>query len=107
MYWFASDMGEPGVPSPLNTRLMRDMADDPDATRTFLRVLNHEVRPSEFMTTPRLARTAARALRDMPDQMVATLKEIVTATRANTRRARQRRVSPPGLTSAGWQAGQR
>ena len=100
MYWFASDMGEPGVPSPLNARLLRDIAVDPEATRTFFRVLNHEIRPSELLTTPRLARTAARALRDRPDQMVATLKEIITAGRRNARRARRRRVSPPGMTGA-------
>jgi flavin-dependent dehydrogenase len=98
MYWFASDMGEPGVPSPLNARLLRDIAVDPEATRTFFRVLNHEIRPSELLTTPRLARTAVRALRDRPDQMVATLKEIIIAGRRNARRARRRRVSPPGMT---------
>jgi menaquinone-9 beta-reductase len=80
MYWFASDMGEPGVSSPLTTRGFRDIAVDAEATRTFLRVLDHEVRPSQRLTTPRLARAAARALRDEPDQMLATLKEIATAT---------------------------
>jgi 2-polyprenyl-6-methoxyphenol hydroxylase-like FAD-dependent oxidoreductase len=99
MYWFAGDMGEPGVVSPLNARLLGDIAGDVEATRTFFRVLNHEIRPSEFLTTQRLARAAARTLRDRPDQMVATLKEIVTAARANARRARQRQAWPPGMTA--------
>ncbi|MCW2649687.1 MAG: hypothetical protein JWR32_663 [Mycobacterium sp.] len=38
MYWFAGDMGEPGVVSPLNARLLGDIAGDVEATRTFFRV---------------------------------------------------------------------
>jgi 2-polyprenyl-6-methoxyphenol hydroxylase-like FAD-dependent oxidoreductase len=103
MYWFARDMGAPGVSSPLNTRMLRDIAVEPEAIRMFLRVLNHEIRPSELMTTPRLLRTAARALLDKPGQIGTTLIEIVTAARLNARRARQRQVLPPGVTSAAWQ----
>jgi menaquinone-9 beta-reductase len=91
MHWFATDMGAPGLASPLITRVLRDISVDAEATRTLLRVLNHEVRPSHLFTTPRLARAAARALRDRPDRMVATLKEIATAARDQVRRARRRR----------------
>jgi flavin-dependent dehydrogenase len=91
MHWFATDMGAPGLASPLITRVLRDISVDAEATRTLLRVLNHEVRPSQLFTTPRLARAAARALRDRPDRMVATLKEIATAARDQVRRARRRR----------------
>jgi len=92
MHWFAKDMGAPGSSTPFNTRMIRDLAADPEATQTFVRVLNHEVPPSELFTRPRAVRAAARALVDRPDQVVATLKEIVSAGRQNARRARQRRM---------------
>jgi 2-polyprenyl-6-methoxyphenol hydroxylase-like FAD-dependent oxidoreductase len=91
MHWFATDLGAPGLSSPLITRVLGDIAVDAEATRTLLRVLNHEVRPSQLFTAPRLARAAARALRDRPDRMVATLKEIATAVGDQVRRARRRR----------------
>jgi 2-polyprenyl-6-methoxyphenol hydroxylase-like FAD-dependent oxidoreductase len=98
MYWFAQDMGAPGVSSPLITHVLRDIAADSDATQLFFRVLNHEVRPSQLLTTSRSARAAARALRAKPSHVVATLKEIFTAAREEVRRARQRRVTPSGMT---------
>ncbi len=99
MYWFAQDMGAPGVSSPFTTHLMQDIARDPDATQLFIRVFNHEVRPSQLLTTSRAARAAARALRAKPSHIVATLKEIFTAASESTRRARHRRAMPPGMTS--------
>jgi menaquinone-9 beta-reductase len=92
MYWFASDMGARGAASPLMTRLMRNLAADPEATLMFFGVLNHEIRPSELFTRPRALRAAARALLDRPDQLIATLKEIVDIGKQNARRARRRRV---------------
>ena len=92
MYWFASDMGAPGAASPLMTRLMHGLAVDPNATQMFFGVLNHEIRPSQLFTRPRAVRAAARALLDRPDQLIATLKEIVSLGKQNARRARQRRV---------------
>jgi 2-polyprenyl-6-methoxyphenol hydroxylase-like FAD-dependent oxidoreductase len=103
MYWFAKDISPPGVSSPFTTRLMRDIAHDPDATQRLIRVLNHEVRPSQLFTTSRAVRAAARAFRDKPSHIVSTVKEIVTAARDDTRRARQRRAMPPGMTSEAWQ----
>jgi menaquinone-9 beta-reductase len=92
MYWFASGMGAPGASSPLTTRLMRDVADDPKATQMFFGVLNHEIRPSQLFTRPRAARAAARALLDRPHRLIPTLKEIASARRVNMRRARQRQM---------------
>jgi menaquinone-9 beta-reductase len=93
MHWFASDMGAAGAASPLSTRLMRDVADDPKATLMFFGVLNHEVRSSQLFTSPRAFRAAARALLDRPDQLIVTLKEIASVGKQNARRARQRRVA--------------
>jgi hypothetical protein len=90
MYWFASDMGRSGTSSPLTTRLMRDVADDPQATQMFFGVLNHEIRPSQLFTPPRAVRAAARALRDRPDRLVAMVKEFISLGRQNARRDRPR-----------------
>jgi 2-polyprenyl-6-methoxyphenol hydroxylase-like FAD-dependent oxidoreductase len=95
MHWFASDMGVPGASSPLSTRLMRDIADDPQATQMFFGVLNHEIRPSQLFTPPRAVRAAARALRDRPDRLVATVKEFISLGRQNARRDRQRPMVSP------------
>jgi len=92
MYWFASDMGVPGISSPLTTRLMRDIADNPEATRMFFGVLNHEVRPSQLFTPPRAVRATARALRDRPDRLIPTFKEFFSLGMQNARRTRHKRA---------------
>lgn len=94
MYWFATDMGAPGPSTPLVTEVLRDVAADRDATLALLRVLNHEIRPDRLLTRRRLARAAARALRDRPGQRRAIAKEIATAVREEIRRARRRRADP-------------
>ena len=58
----------------------------------FLRVLNRDISPSQFLTPSRLARIAARALLDRPDRAVAAIKEIARTARRNARRSRQRRT---------------
>lgn len=92
MYWFASDLGAPGAPTPLNTALSRHMRDNPEAPLMFLRLLNRDISPSEFLTPSRLARIAARALLDRPDRAFAAIKEIARTGRRNVRRSRQKRV---------------
>ena len=59
MYWFAQNMGAPGVSPPLNPHLLLDIARDPDTTQLLFRVINHEVRPSQLITTSRAARAAS------------------------------------------------
>jgi menaquinone-9 beta-reductase len=101
MHWLANDFGAPGAATPLTTRLMRDVAADPDATQRFFGVLNRDVRPSQLFTTPMVARAAARALRDRPDRMIATFKEIVHAGWQTARRSRQRPINPQAGGVAG------
>jgi 2-polyprenyl-6-methoxyphenol hydroxylase-like FAD-dependent oxidoreductase len=96
MYWFATDMGVPGPPTPLVTQVLRDIAADSDATLTLLRVLNHEVTPGRLLTPGRLAVSAARAFRGHPDRL-ATSREIAAALRDGVRRARWSRRGPTGL----------
>jgi hypothetical protein len=76
---------------------MQDLAADPKATQRLFRVLNHETRPSQLFTRPMVARAAARALRDRPDRITATLKEIISLGRENARRSRRKRVAPPAI----------
>ncbi|OHV05950.1 NAD(P)/FAD-dependent oxidoreductase [Mycobacterium talmoniae] len=90
MYWFAHDMATPGASTPLATRMLRDIAADAAATQQLLDVLNHDLRPSQLFTTGRVIKAAARALRDRPDLMWATLREIASAVKAEVYRARHR-----------------
>jgi menaquinone-9 beta-reductase len=85
MYWFAADMGRPGPPPPLVTEVLRDIAGDNDATRTLLKVLNHEHNPARLQTPRRLAVATARAIRRHP---VAASKEVATTFADKIRRAR-------------------
>lgn len=94
MHWFANDFGTPGATTPFRTRLMKEVAADPAAKQMLLGALNHDVRPSQLFTTRLVARAAARALRDRPDRLFATLKEIVSAGRQNADRSRRRRLAP-------------
>jgi flavin-dependent dehydrogenase len=97
MYWFATDMGVPGPSTPLVTQVLRDIAADSDATLKLLQVLNHEVEPGRLLTSGRLAVAAARALRDRPDHVGATSKEIAAALCDEFRRTRWGRKTPPGM----------
>ena len=98
MYWFASLMGRPGAASPLTNRLLREVSTDTEAVRSFLRVLNHDLRPSQLFTPALLARATARTVRDEPGRIVATLKEALASTKENVRQARHKRRRPPGMT---------
>lgn len=90
MYWFAHDMGVPGVSTPLVTRMLRDIASEASATAQFLGVMNHDLSPARLLTPGRMAKAAIRALRDRPDQAAATLREIGSAIKAEVYRARHR-----------------
>jgi menaquinone-9 beta-reductase len=94
MYWLAKDMGQPGVATPLITSVLRQIAESEAGPRELLQVLNHEIPPSKLFTTARLLRAAARALRDQPRQIPATVGEIVGAATAEIHRATRRRKLP-------------
>jgi len=96
MYWFASDMGAPGPPTPLVTRVLRDISKRPGGGQDLLRMLDHEIPPSALFTRPRLALAAVRALADRPRQARATAREIGASVREQVRRDRLR----PGVVPA-------
>jgi 2-polyprenyl-6-methoxyphenol hydroxylase-like FAD-dependent oxidoreductase len=91
MYWFAHDMGAPG-PTPLVVReLQRRIAADPQLTEALLRVLNHEVPPSEAFS-PALALAAmSKALLASRGQRRVVLREARTIVANQLRRRRRAR----------------
>ncbi len=91
MHWFAADMGAPGPLPPLAAQFNRDIADDEEATEALLRVLNHDLQPSQFLTPRRLGRAAFRALRNQPGQISAMVREAASELRNEVSRYRQRR----------------
>ncbi|HEX4304683.1 MAG TPA: NAD(P)/FAD-dependent oxidoreductase, partial [Solirubrobacterales bacterium] len=50
MYWFAHDMGAAGPTPPWRREAQRRIDADPRATAAMVRVLNHELRPSQLFT---------------------------------------------------------
>ena len=93
MHWFAADMGSAGRMRPLADQALRDIAADEESTRLFLRMLNHEVRPSQLFTAPRIAKAAAGVARRRPRQIPEMLMEGMYELRKGIRRASQGRPS--------------
>lgn len=91
MHWFATDMGAAGASPPLARQFTRDMAGDEEAAECLLRVLNHEIPPSQLFTPRRLGRAAVRAVRDRPDQIPAMARELKAEIRNEVGRYKQRR----------------
>ncbi|MFJ6095222.1 NAD(P)/FAD-dependent oxidoreductase [Williamsia muralis] len=85
MYWFATDTGVPGPPTPLVTEVLREVAANPTATLTLLQILNHEINPTRLLTPKHLAAATARALRKQP---ALTIKEVLDTVRKEIRRTR-------------------
>jgi flavin-dependent dehydrogenase len=105
MYWFAHDMGVPGVPTPLVTRMLRDIASDQSAVAQFLGVMNHDLSPARLLTPGRMAKAAIRALRDRPDLAGATLREIASAVKDQSHRAWHRAGHPSDQSRASTRSG--
>ncbi|MGH9096966.1 MAG: hypothetical protein ACRDWB_06045, partial [Acidimicrobiales bacterium] len=61
MYWFASDMGADGENPAIVADMMLGLGTEDEGTERFLRVLNHELLPSQLFNPGRLARTLTRA----------------------------------------------
>lgn len=50
MYWLAHDMGASGPTPPMRQEIQRRIAADPDLRTAMVRILNHDLRPSEVFT---------------------------------------------------------
>jgi 2-polyprenyl-6-methoxyphenol hydroxylase-like FAD-dependent oxidoreductase len=91
MYWFAHDMGASGPTSPLRREAERRVAGDPELTAALVRVLNHELRPSEAFSPAFSLTTAAQALRHGRGHRRAILHEIGATAVDELRRQRMAR----------------
>jgi 2-polyprenyl-6-methoxyphenol hydroxylase-like FAD-dependent oxidoreductase len=63
MYWLAHDMGAAGPTPRLLREAQRRIAAEPELTTAMVRILNHELRPSEAFTATFSLTTLAGALR--------------------------------------------
>jgi 2-polyprenyl-6-methoxyphenol hydroxylase-like FAD-dependent oxidoreductase len=76
MYWFARDMGD-NDRSPLIARAVQTrFAEDPEFVDGFLRLLGHELPPSQLFTPAWACTVLGPALRDGRGQRLALLAEI-------------------------------
>jgi 2-polyprenyl-6-methoxyphenol hydroxylase-like FAD-dependent oxidoreductase len=91
MYWFAQDMGAAGPTPPLRREAQRRIAADPELTTAMVRVLNHELRPSEAFTSAFSVTTMAHALRHGRGHRQAIMGEAGTAAVDELRRRRMAR----------------
>jgi 2-polyprenyl-6-methoxyphenol hydroxylase-like FAD-dependent oxidoreductase len=89
MYRLATDMGAASSPL-LGVEVMRDIAADDEAALKLLRVINHELQPSELFTPRRIAKAIAGAVRNRPRQTPAVMREVASELRKEIRHMRLR-----------------
>lgn len=94
MYWFAHDMGAAGPTPPVRRQAERRIAADPELTTAMVRVLNHELRPSEAFTPAFSVTTLAQALRRGRGHRRAIVREAGTTAADELRRWRMARAYP-------------
>lgn len=75
MYWFARDMGASGPTSVLTHEIQRRIAADPQLTDGLLRVLNHDVAPSQVFTPALALAATSTVLRSRRGQRRIVLEE--------------------------------
>jgi hypothetical protein len=91
MYWFAHDMGAAGPTPPLRREAERRIAADPALAAAMVRILNHDLRPSEAFTPSIALTTIARALRHGRGHRRAIAREARTTAIDELRRQRMAR----------------
>lgn len=91
MYWFAHDMGAAGPTPPLRREAQRRIAADPKLTAAMVRILNHDLRPSQAFTPAFSLTTMAQALRHGRGSRRATMREARTTAVDELRRQTDRR----------------
>jgi 2-polyprenyl-6-methoxyphenol hydroxylase-like FAD-dependent oxidoreductase len=92
MYWLAQDMGPTDAAPILGRELQLRLAGDPELTRRFVRVLNHEV-PASKLIDPKLAASMTwSALAHRRGQRRAVLRELRTLAVNEFRRRPPRRA---------------
>jgi 2-polyprenyl-6-methoxyphenol hydroxylase-like FAD-dependent oxidoreductase len=94
MYWFAQDIGASWPLGPMDAVAEARIASDPAAVERLLRVLNHELPPSKFVTPAFGLSIVAHALRERRGQRLAVLGEARDLAAQEFRRTRLRRKLP-------------
>jgi menaquinone-9 beta-reductase len=94
MYWFAHDMGAAGPTPPLLRHVQRRIAADRELMTATMRILNHELRPSQVFTPAFSLTTLAQALRRGRGQRGAILREAGSTALDQARRRRPPRPTP-------------
>jgi 2-polyprenyl-6-methoxyphenol hydroxylase-like FAD-dependent oxidoreductase len=95
MYWFAHDMGASGPTPPLGREAQRRIAADPELATALVRVLNHDLLPSQAFTATFAATTLAEALRHGRGHRQAIAREAGTMAVDELRRWRMARRTMP------------
>jgi 2-polyprenyl-6-methoxyphenol hydroxylase-like FAD-dependent oxidoreductase len=96
MYWFAHDIGAPGRTPPVLQEMQRRIAADPQLTEGLLRVLNHDVAPSEVFTPALALGAMSTAFVANRGQRRAVLREARALVGAQVRRRSARGSGPRG-----------
>jgi 2-polyprenyl-6-methoxyphenol hydroxylase-like FAD-dependent oxidoreductase len=105
MYWFAHDMGSPGTTRPLMAEVQARIAASPGLTEDLIRVLNHDLPPSQLATPSLVLPAFLAALKREHGRRFSILKEAAELVRTDRRR-RSRWVhrQGPGRTSCDMSA---
>ncbi len=90
MYWFAHDMGDADRAPLLNRAIQERLAADPALVDDFLRVLGHELPPSQLFDPTFVLSVLTRALREGRGRRRALLAETRTLALQELRRRKQR-----------------
>ena len=98
MYWFAHDMGAPGPPPLLVEEIQSRIAADPGLLDGMLRVLNHEVPPSQVFTRSLALATLVKALTRRRKERKVLLRDLQRLAVENWRR---RAPQPPSPAARG------
>jgi 2-polyprenyl-6-methoxyphenol hydroxylase-like FAD-dependent oxidoreductase len=94
MYWFAHEMGASGAPPLLVQEIQNRIATDPKLTERLLRVLNHELAPSEVFTPALALAGLSKALLTKKGQRRTLLREARKLAVNNWRRRAPSHPSP-------------
>ncbi|HJQ41833.1 MAG TPA: FAD-dependent monooxygenase, partial [Jatrophihabitantaceae bacterium] len=88
IHWLSADLGAPGPVPPVREAVFADIAADADASLAFMKVLNHDGRPSKVFSAGRMVRAAARLVRQHPDMRREIMREVGELIGDNVRHTR-------------------
>ena len=72
---------DPATSPLLGAEILRELAADPVGAEKLLRVLNHDLRPSQLFTPRRVVKAVGRTMRDRPSEVPAVGRELASEAR--------------------------